>query len=197
LSFTTFTSREEFRNWLKAHHGSAKELLVRCYKTHVREKGLTYQEALEEALCFGWIDGVRRAVDEESFSNRFTPRKPKSKWSQVNIRKVEELEAAGRMEEPGRAAFAAREASHGTRYSLEEKPTKLDRRSEKAFRANKKAWRFFESQPPWYRRTSTFWVMEAKRPETRERRLAELIACSARGEPIKLLDRRPKSKSPA
>jgi uncharacterized protein YdeI (YjbR/CyaY-like superfamily) len=197
MSLKTFTSREEFRNWLRANHRSAKEVLVRCYKTHAKEKGLTYREALDEALCFGWIDGVRRAVDDESFSNRFTPRRPKSKWSQVNIRRAMELEAEGRMAEAGRAAFAARETNPGKRYSFEERPRKLDRKAEQAFRANQRAWAFFQSQAPWYRRTSCFWVMEAKREETRARRLAELIACSARGEPIKILNRRPKSRSPS
>ncbi len=192
MSLRTFTSRQEFRRWLTANHRSSKELLVRCYKSHAKEKGLTYREALDEALCFGWIDGVRRAVDDESFSTRFTPRKPKSKWSQVNIRRARELEAEGRMAEAGRAAFAARDTRSTKRYSFEEKSSKLDRKSEQAFRANQRAWEFFQSQAPWYRRTSYFWVKDAKREETRARRLAELIACSARGEPIKLLDRRPK-----
>jgi len=192
MILVTFASALEFRNWLKQHHATTKELLVRCYKTHAKGKGLTYREALDEALCFGWIDGVRRAVDDESFSTRFTPRKLRSKWSQVNIRRARELEAEGRMHDAGRSAFEARDANGTIRYSFEEKPRKLDRASEKAFRANKPAWTFFRAQAPWYQRTSIFWVMEAKREETRARRLAELIACSARGEPIHLLDRRPR-----
>jgi uncharacterized protein YdeI (YjbR/CyaY-like superfamily) len=197
MSLTTFTSRQEFRKWLEANHATAREVLVRCYKTHAKEKGLTYREALDEALCFGWIDGVRRAVDEESFSNRFTPRRARSKWSRVNIQRAQELESEGRMTPAGRAAFAARSASSSRRYSFEEKPSTLDPASEKVFRANKRAWTFFQAQAPWYRRTSCFWVMDAKREETRARRLSELIACSARGEPIKPLDRRPKSGSSA
>jgi uncharacterized protein YdeI (YjbR/CyaY-like superfamily) len=192
MSLQTFASRAEFRRWLKQHHGNRKELLVRCYKTKAKEKGLTYREALDEALCFGWIDGVRRTVDDKSFSTRFTPRRPKSKWSRINIRRAKELEAEGRMHEAGRAAFAAREANRTTRYSFEEKPPTLDAAHAKAFRANKAAWKHFQAQAPWYQRTSIFWVMQAKREETRARRLAELISCSAREEPIRLLDRRPR-----
>ncbi|HEX5963018.1 MAG TPA: YdeI/OmpD-associated family protein [Gemmatimonadales bacterium] len=191
MSIATFDSQRKFRAWLEQHHRSTAELLVRCYKTHAKDKGLTYRQALDEALCFGWIDGVRRAVDEESFSTRFTPRKPKSKWSAVNIKRATELQAEGRMHPAGEAAFAGREAAGSRRYSYETRPTRLDARSLAKLRANKRAWAFFQSQAPWYRRTSAFWVMEAKRAETRERRLAELIARSAKGEPIKLLDRRP------
>ncbi len=160
-------------------------------QVHARDKGLTYRDALDEALCFGWIDGVRRSLDKNSFSTRFTPRKPKSKWSAVNVKRATELQAEGRMHPSGAATFAARVAVHPRRYSYETRPTELDAGSLKALRANKRAWAFFEAQPPWYRRTSAFWVMEAKREETRERRLAELIARSAKREPINLLDRRP------
>ncbi|MEP7227160.1 MAG: YdeI/OmpD-associated family protein [Gemmatimonadales bacterium] len=145
---------------------------------------------MDEALCFGWIDGVRRSVDTNSFSTRFTPRKPKSKWSTINIKRAAELLAAGRMHSAGKAAFAARGGAATRSYSYESRPTKLDAGSLKKLRANKRAWSFFQTQPPWYQRTSTFWVMEAKREETRARRLAELLARSAKGEPIKLLDRR-------
>jgi uncharacterized protein YdeI (YjbR/CyaY-like superfamily) len=156
-----------------------------------RGQGPDYREALDEALCFGWIDGVRRSVDEDSFSTRFTPRKPKSYWSAVNIRRATELANEGRMHAAGRAAFEAREVKRPKRYSFENKPQELDPPLKQKFRANKRAWTFFQAQPPWYRRTSTFWVMEAKREDTRERRLAELIARCAKREPIKLLDRRP------
>jgi uncharacterized protein YdeI (YjbR/CyaY-like superfamily) len=193
VQLKAFASPEDFRAWLESNHRTAKELLVRCYKTHAQDEGLTYRQALDEALCFGWIDGVRRAADEDSFSVRFTPRKPRSKWSAVNIRRAQELEGEGRMRAPGRTAFAARDAGNSRRYSFEEKPSKLDLKSEKTFRASKRAWAFFRAQAPWYQRTSIFWVMDARRAETRARRLAELIARSARGEPIKLLDRRPAS----
>ena len=156
----------------------------------------TYYDAVEEALCFGWIDGVRRSLDQDSFSTRFTPRKPKSYWSAVNIRRATELADEGRMRTAGRAAFEAREAGKPERYSFENKPKELDPSLKKRLRANKRAWTFFQAQAPWYQRTSIFWVMQAKREATRERRLAELIARSARQEPIKPLDRRPRSATP-
>lgn len=190
MSIATFASQRKFRAWLEQHHRTTTELLARCYKTHATDKGLTYRQALDEALCFGWIDGVRRAVDDESFSTRFTPRKPKSKWSAVNIKRATELQAEGRMHPAGEAAFAARAAT-SKRYSYESRPAQLDAASLKKLRANRGAWAFFQAQPPGYQRTSTFWIMEAKREETRARRLAELIARSANREPIKLLDRRP------
>ena len=189
MRISTFASRQQFRKWLEKNHRTTPELLLRCYKVHASDKGLTYREALDEALSFGWIDGVRRSVDEVSFSVRFTPRKPKSTWSRITIRRVEELEAEGRMHPSGRAAYAAREAANPRRYSYESRPRQLDAGSLKKLRANQRAWAFFRAQPPWYQRTSAFWVMEAKREETRQRRLAELIARSARGEPIKQLDR--------
>lgn len=187
MGLKAFASPEEFRAWLIANHGSVKELLVRCYKSHARDRGLTYRQAVDEALCFGWIDGVRRAVDEDTFSVRFTPRKPKSYWSAVNIRRARELESEGRLHAAGRAVFEGREIRKRGRYSFESRPRKLDARSEKLFRANQRAWTFFQAQAPWYRRTSIFWVMEAKREETRVRRLEELIDRSARAQPIKLL----------
>jgi uncharacterized protein YdeI (YjbR/CyaY-like superfamily) len=163
--------------------------VVRCSKAQAKEKGLTYAEALDEALCFGWIDGVRRRVDAESFSVRFSPRKPKSTWSAVNIRKAAALEAAGRMRPPGRAAFAAREERSAKRYSYESKPHALEPAFERKLKRHSGAWEFFRSQAPWYRRTSIFWVMEAKREETRARRFATLLECSAKGERIPLLRR--------
>jgi uncharacterized protein YdeI (YjbR/CyaY-like superfamily) len=185
----TFASGGAFRKWLEANHAKESELLVRCFKTQAQENGITYREALDAALCFGWIDGIRRAIDAESFSTRFTPRRPKSKWSLVNIERARQLEAAGRMHSSGRAAFAARKTKSSRRYSFEEKPSKLDAKSKKAFQANPPAWEFFRAQAPWYQRTSIFWVMDAKREETRTRRLNHLIDSSARKEPIKPLDR--------
>ena len=189
----TFALHDDFRTWLEENHQSSTELIVRCYKSDSKDRGLTYRQALDEALCFGWIDGVRRAFDEESFTTRFTPRKPKSKWSATNVRRAGELEAEGRMHPSGLAAFGVRDAADPRRYSYESRTTELDRSSLARLKANKRAWAFFEAQPPWYKRTSSFWVMDARRQETRERRLAELIARSAQGEPIKLLDRRPRT----
>ena len=192
----SFASARAYRSWLAAHHKTATELVIRCYKTHAKEKGLTYAEALDESLCFGWIDGVRRRVDTESFSVRFTPRRPGSVWSAVNIRKATELAAAGQMRPAGRAAFAARAERNSTRYSYESKPAALDPAFERNFKRNREAWEFFQAQAPWYRRTSVFWVMEAKRDETRARRFATLLRCSAKRERIPPLRREEGKRAP-
>jgi uncharacterized protein YdeI (YjbR/CyaY-like superfamily) len=184
-----FRNAAAFRTWLERHHDSETELVVKLYKVHAKQKGMTYSDALDEALCFGWIDGVRRGGDEDSFNIRFTPRKPKSTWSAVNIKRVGELDAAGRMHESGLAAFRRRSAERSAIYAYENRQIELSPEFEKHFRTSKKAWAFFESRPPWYRRTSIYWVMSAKREETRERRLASLIECSAKGKPIPHLDR--------
>ena len=184
-----FRSAAAFRAWLEAHHDSESELVVRLYKVHAKDKGLTYSDALDEALCFGWIDGVRRGGDDESFSIRFTPRKARSTWSAVNIRRATELEAEGRMHESGLAAFRKRSAERSGIYAYENRQTDLAPHHEKALRSNKNAWNYFEAQPPWYRRTSIYWVMSAKKEETRERRLATLIQFSSKGKPIPQLDR--------
>jgi uncharacterized protein YdeI (YjbR/CyaY-like superfamily) len=185
----TFTSTAAFRTWLERHHSTTTELVVRLFKTHAAKRGLTYAQALDEALCFGWIDGVRRAVDEDSFSVRFTPRKPKSIWSAVNIRHATRLEAEGRMRQAGLAAFRAREESRSRVYSFESKPEALPPAYARRLKANARAWRDFQARPPWYRRTSTFWILSAKKPETRDRRFAVLLACSARREAIPALRR--------
>jgi uncharacterized protein YdeI (YjbR/CyaY-like superfamily) len=184
-----FADGKGFRDWLADYHASQTELLVRLYKIHARDKGMTYSDALDEALCFGWIDGVRRGGDEDTFTIRFTPRKPKSTWSAVNIKRVAELEAAGRMHESGLAAFKRRSSERSGIYAYENRQTELSPNYEKKFRSNRKAWQFFEAQAPWYRRTSIYWVMSAKKEETREKRLASLIEVSAKGKPLPQLDR--------
>ena len=184
-----FRNAAAFRTWLERHHASETELVVKLYKVHAKEKGLTYKDALDEALCFGWIDGVRRGGDDESFSIRFTPRKARSTWSAVNIKRATELEGVGRMHASGLAAFRRRSAERSGIYAYENRQTELSPEYDRKLRTNKKAWQFFESQPPWYRRTSIYWVMSAKKEETRERRLASLIQFSAKGKPIPQLDR--------
>lgn len=164
---------------------------MRCCKIHAAHRGVTYAEALDEALCYGWIDGVRRSVDADTFSVRFTPRKPRSTWSRVNVRHVERLTREGRMAEPGLAAFAGRDDRRTGVYSFEQRSVKLGREYAREFRDNAAAWSYFQTQPPWYRRTSTHWVMSAKRAETRAKRLATLIDYSARGRPIPPLARTP------
>ena len=180
-----FSGPAEFRAWLAKNHATTAELFVRCAKAH-EPKGLTYRQALDEALCMGWIDGVRHSVDAASFSVRFTPRKPRSAWSTVNIKRYRELEAEGRVRPAGRKAFEARVESQ---YSFESAPRSLAPAYLRRFRSNLRAWAFFEAQPPWYRRTCAFWVMSAKQAETRERRLALLVSRSERGEGIPPLKR--------
>jgi uncharacterized protein YdeI (YjbR/CyaY-like superfamily) len=178
-----FASTEAFRRWLEAHHREATELWIGFYKVHTGKAGLTYPQAVDEALCFGWIDGLKKRFDDAAFVQRFTPRRTRSIWSDVNTRRVEALRKAGRMEPAGLDAFAARDPKHAGLYSFENRDKLcFDAAAQKRFRAKKKAWAFFEAQPPGYRRTATFWVMSARRDATRERRLAQLIAASARGE---------------
>ena len=176
----SFRRQAAFRAWLTKHHRTTTELVVRIFKTHAADRGLTYAQALDEALCYGWIDGVRRRVDEDSFSIRFTPRKSRSIWSNVNVRHVGRLIEAGRMTKAGMAAFEAREAGRTGIYSFEQPPKTLDPSYSRTFRANAAAWTYFQEQPPWYRRTTSFWVMSAKREETRAKRLAALIDCCVR-----------------
>lgn len=160
---------------------------MRCFKVDFAERGATYEQALDEALCFGWIDGVRNGLDAESFSVRFTPRKAGSRWSLVNIRLATELEAAGRMHAAGLAAFRARDPNDARRYSFETRARELSPDLAKKFRAQQCAWAFFRARPPGYRRTAVFWVMSAKQQPTRERRLDVLIECSARGSTLPML----------
>jgi uncharacterized protein YdeI (YjbR/CyaY-like superfamily) len=174
-----FSSPQEFRHWLAKNHAAETELLVGFYKTKSQKKGATYAQTLDEALCYGWIDGVRRSLDSESYMIRFTPRKPKSIWSLVNIRHVERLQKAGKMTEPGLKAFALRESQRTGIYSFEQKRPGLSARFRKLFRASAPAWKFFTSQAPWYQRTAGYWVSSAKHEETRMRRLGKLMEVSA------------------
>lgn len=175
-----FESAAAFRAWLDAHHDTASEIFVGVYRKSANRGTITYQQALDEALCHGWIDGIRRNVDEQRYTIRFTPRRPGSRWSAVNVRRVGELIAAGRMKLPGTRAFAARGADEAG-YSYEHRARGLDPAYEKALRANARAWTHFQSRPPWYRRTAGWWVMSAKKEETRQRRLATLVAHCERG----------------
>lgn len=176
-----FSSPEQFRQWLEQNHDRAAELLVGFYKKDSGKKSVTYPQALDEALCFGWIDGVRRSLDETSYTIRFTPRKPRSIWSRVNVRHVERLQKEGRMAAPGLRAFAKRDPERTGVYAFENRPREFTPEFEKKFRANKPAWEFFQSEPPSIRRTCIFWVMSAKKEETRLRRLGQLIDSSAKG----------------
>lgn len=188
-----FETPADFRRWLDKNHGNAVELWLGFYKKNSGRPSITYHEALDEALCYGWIDGIRKAVDDISYTIRFTPRKPGSIWSLVNIRRVGELQSLGRMMPPGIAAFEARDKEKSKRYSYENHLRKLDGVYEKKFRAHQKAWEFYQSQAPWYRRTSSWWVLSAKQEETRARRLEKLIEYSEKGERIPQLTSKKKS----
>jgi uncharacterized protein YdeI (YjbR/CyaY-like superfamily) len=179
-----FRTAAAFGAWLDAHHNDESELLVGFYKKGTGRPSITYPEALDEALIVGWIDGVRRSVDDDSYSIRFTPRKPRSIWSLVNIRRVNELTKAGRMKRAGLAAFDKRDEKRSAVYSYEREAAALDIDAIAALKADRKAWSFYDAQAPWYKRTAAHWVTSAKKPETRERRLATLIACCKKGERI-------------
>ena len=175
-----FRSSADFRRWLEKNHDKASELWLGFHRKDSGKRGLTYHEALDEALCFGWIDGIRKKLDESSFTNRFTPRRPGSIWSNVNVAHVERLTRAGRMRPSGIAAFEAKDDARTGVYSFERENAKLDPDMELRFRKNRTAWKYFQAAPAYYRKLVTWWIVSAKRVETREKRLAVLIDCSAR-----------------
>jgi uncharacterized protein YdeI (YjbR/CyaY-like superfamily) len=170
-----FETPAELRRWLERNHDKAAELLVGFYKKDSGRRSITWPESVDEALCFGWIDGVRKRIDDVSYTIRFTPRKRGSNWSAVNIRRVGELTKLGLMQPAGLKAFEARTAEKSAIYAYENAPKELPAAEEKKFRANRKAWTYFNAQAPSYRRVAIYWVMSAKREETRARRLALLI----------------------
>ena len=177
----SFKTPAAFRAWLRTHHSTAKELIIRLYRVHVSDVGIGYAAALDEALCYGWIDGIRRSFDADSFTVRFTPRKPRSIWSKVNVAHVKRLQKAGRMTRAGEAAFAARQETRTGIYSFEQESVAFNATYEKRLRANRIAWKHFQNEAPSYRRLVTHWVMSAKREETRVKRLEILIASAAAG----------------
>jgi uncharacterized protein YdeI (YjbR/CyaY-like superfamily) len=190
-----FASPTEWRSWLEKNHAAEIELWVGFYKRDSGRPSITWPEAVDGALCFGWIDGVRKSIDGFSYKIRFTSRKPRSIWSAINIKRAKELSKLGLMHAPGLAAFEKRDGDRSAIYAYEQRQSAaLPRAFEKQFRANKIAWAFFQSQPPWYRRTSTYWVVSAKKEETRLKRLATLIDCSAGKRNIPSLNRSPASK---
>ena len=191
---TFFKTPGQFRGWLEKHHSKETELWLGMHKKGSGRPSVTYKEALDEALCFGWIDGVRKSIDAESFVQRFTPRKAKSYWSAVNTKRAQELIAAGRMAPPGLAAFERRDKSATAKYSFERETAAFDAASLKKFRANRAAWSFFSEQAPYYRRLMAHWITSAKKEETRASRLAILVADSAAGRRVGLLA--PRKKQP-
>ncbi|HEX2835504.1 MAG TPA: YdeI/OmpD-associated family protein [Thermoanaerobaculia bacterium] len=178
---TFFATPAAFRKWLERHHRDRAELLVGFHRKGSGLASITWPESVDQALCFGWIDGVRRGLDENSYTIRFTPRKPKSRWSAVNIKRARELQELGLMTAAGLAEFAKADANQAN-YAYEQRREGLPAELEAEFRKHAQAWKFFTAQPPGYQRTLAFWVSSAKREETRRSRLQKLIETSARGE---------------
>lgn len=182
-----FATPEKFREWLEKNHASANELLVGFHKKSSGKKSITYAEALDEALCFGWIDGVKRSLNETSYTQRFTPRRARSIWSLVNVKHVERLKKEGRMHAAGLAAYEQRDPKRTGIYAFENAPRDLSAEYEKQFRKVKGAWEYFQTYPPYLKKTASFWVMSAKKEETRSARLQRLIESCAKGERIGVL----------
>ena len=185
-----FPTPADFRAWLAQHHDTASELLVGFYKKGSGQPSITWPESVDQALCFGWIDGIRRSLGEDAYTIRFTPRKPNGIWSSVNVGKVAELTAQGLMTPAGVAAYERRSDNRTGIYSFEQGGTvDFEPEQRAAFEASPSAWEFFQAQPASYRRAATWWVVSAKRPQTRERRLATLIEDSVAGRRLAQLTR--------
>ena len=193
-----FANPSEFHIWLEKNHDKASEIWVGFHKKSSGKLGITMPESVDEALCFGWIDSVRRSVSDTSYANRFTRRKNRSTWSAINIERAKELIRLRRMQPSGLKAFEQRTAKRSAIYSYEQRQTAtLSDAFETQFRANTKAWKFFQSQPAWYRRVSAFWVSSAKREETKLKRLTKLIEDSGNQRTIPPLTRPEKHKNPS
>jgi uncharacterized protein YdeI (YjbR/CyaY-like superfamily) len=181
---TYFDSPGAFGRWLSRHHDSARELWVGYYKKATGTPSLTWPESVDEALCYGWIDGKRKRVDDSRYTIRFTPRRAKSHWSAVNLGRVKVLVETGRMQPAGLAAYTARDPARADAYAYENRPHELPRPLLAQLKANPAAWTFYRARPPSYRRAATWWVLSAKRADTRDRRLRRLIDDSAAGRTI-------------
>ena len=186
-----FASPQEFRRWLDKNHAKEVVLWVGYWKTKTGKPSLTWQQSVDQALCYGWIDGLRRSLGEESYMIRFSPRNAKSVWSAVNIKRAKELIAEGLMKPAGLKAFEAKDEKLTKRYSYEREAAAFEPEHEKIFRKNKSAWKWFCEQPPGYRKIAAFYVVSAKRSDTRLRRLSRLVADSAAGRRIGILQREP------
>ena len=185
-----FASPQEFYDWLEEHHETESEVYVGMHKKHTGKRAMSWSEAVDQALCFGWIDGRANGIDDDRYMQRFTPRRPGSNWSKINVEKVARLKEAGLMRPAGLAAFERRTDARTGVYSFERgEDAALPPEYEQRLRANPAAADYFDRKPPWYRRTAAHWVMSAKREETRERRLGQLIEDSAAGLDIKPLRR--------
>lgn len=177
-----FKTPGALRRWFETNHDKATVLHIGYYKKASGKPGVVYRQALDEALCFGWIDGVAHAIDADSYTQRYTPRKARSPWSYINIKRAGELIAEGRMHPAGLRTFESRDRSRDTAYAREAGKGELDAAAQREFKKHKAAWTKWQARPPGYRRTASWWVMSAKKPETRARRLAILIEATAVGE---------------
>ena len=184
-----FATPAQLRAWLAKHHASRVELWVGFHKKSTGRPSITWKELVDQLLCFGWIDGVRKSLDEHSYVQRVTPRRRGSIWSAINVKRAAELVEAGLMEATGLAAYEGRDPEKTNRYSSEQRSVALGPEHEAVFKRNRKAWAFFTAQPPGYRKIATWYVVSAKREETKQRRLETLIRDSANGQRIGLLRR--------
>lgn len=191
-----FATQAAWRKWLAANHAKQDALVVGFWRVSTGKPCITWPQSVDEALCFGWIDGLRRGIDAESYTIRFSPRKPRGKWSRVNLKRFAELEAQGLVHEAGRAARAKWDDTGEAGYSHEQGPVELDAGSRKALKANAKAWTFWQAQIPSYRKMVANWLRSPKREETRASRLATLIDCCTRGKAIPMVARWVKMKQP-
>ena len=181
-----FPNAHAFRRWLEANASSAEELLVGYHKVATGKPSMSWSESVDEALCFGWIDGVRKRIDDETYQIRFTPRRPNSIWSAINIAKFNELQAQGRMTPAGAAAFQRRTEAKSVVYAYEQEvPAEFSSAELREFKRDKAAWRFFESSPPSSKKVVLHWVCSAKKPETRQRRFRKLLEACAAGQPLR------------
>ena len=181
MTLRFFRTPADFRKWLEKHHGSRRELWVAYYKRSSGRASMTWPESVDEALCFGWIDGLRKSVDASSYTIRFSPRKPISIWSAVNIKRAQELTAQRRMRPAGLGAFAKRKENRSGIYSYEQRSATLVKPYADRLKKNRAAWNFFRAQPPYYQKAMNWWVVSAKREATRLKRLKRLEEDSARG----------------
>jgi len=179
-----FSHQNEFREWLERNHDSESELVVGYYKVGTGRPSMSWSQSVDQALCFGWIDGIRRSIDKERYCIRFTPRKQTSVWSKINIQKIEVLQQKGLMTKPGLDAFNNRKIARSGIYTFENEPAKLNKSFEIIFRENEIAWDFFSRQAPSYQRTITLWIMSAKQEKTQSSRLQKTIVASEKRQRI-------------
>ena len=189
MNIKFFKTPADLRKWFQKNHLSERELLVGFYKKASGKKSITWPESVDEALCVGWIDGIRKSSDEESYTIRFTPRRTISNWSNVNIKRMAELLEAGIVHEAGRKIFENRDPSKVSSAAYEQGEIKFPSNYEKQFRSNKKAWAYFQSQNNSYKKTATWWVIKAKQEKTQQNRLERLIKDSENGSYIQVLQR--------